>query len=57
MGFTGLAAGYAIGVAGNAVWSIMVGFISLPLIYDTGCTSIHAAIPGIRRYGVDTDFW
>ena len=60
VGLAGVAAGYTIGVVGDAVSShceeSLDGSAQL-LMMDTGCSCVHAAISSLCRYDSYLDFW
>ena len=58
VGLTGLAAGYAIGVVGDAVSKILLQLsTSLEANGLIGRSVIHVTIKNIRGHGTNIDFW
>lgn len=58
VGLAGVAAGYTIGIVGDAVWPYMSGIHSFACLTDLlGCACLHATIPGLRRDDPYLDFW
>lgn len=59
VGLSGVAAGYTIGIVGDAVR--ILGSMCLEgkytaLITILGCSRVHATVTGLRRYDSDFDF-
>ena len=59
VGLTGLAAGYAIGVAGDNVGDTTHGLTArwILLTFRSGRAVIHAAIQDFRRHGAHLNLW
>ena len=57
VGLAGLAAGYTIGMVGDAVSSSMIPGGGSVLTGSSGRAIIHAAAESVRGYGFDTDIW
>lgn len=55
VGLTGLAAGYAIGIVGDMVWSTNPAHSSIYSLYP-GRAILHAAIQNLRWNGLDPHF-
>lgn len=59
VGLAGVAAGYAIGIVGDAVRFPMTSS-SMPLLVltaDGGCAGIHATIARLRGHDLNFDLW
>lgn len=56
VGLTGLAAGYAIGIVGDMVFSMTIRCCGRS-DSRTGRTVVYAAVPDIRWYGPDINIW
>lgn len=61
VGLSGVAAGYTIGVVGDAVWPMILHLVSGPptiliLTVVAGRSGVHATIASIRGHDLDLDF-
>jgi hypothetical protein len=56
VGLSGLAAGYAIGIVGDAVRRTNPGGSSRHLLTSSGRALFHATIEGLRRHGSYSHF-
>lgn len=56
VGLSGLAAGYAIGIVGDAVRLDQQHSIQGQTLTCTGCAVVHAAIKALCWHGIDFDF-
>lgn len=56
VGLAGVAAGYTIGIVGDAV-NGLVYYNSIFSNTASGCACVHAAVPRIRRNDPHIDFW
>jgi hypothetical protein len=62
VGLSGVAAGYTIGIVGDAVWIPLDSFLGLcpgdnELTAVSGRPGLHATISGLRGHDSDSDFW
>lgn len=58
VGLSGVAAGYTIGIVGDAVWILSLGLLrcDTELTTVSGRPGLHATISGLRGHDSDSDF-